>query len=927
MKRIIFLTIFLTILLTPLVSAEQINTTGAQGIIAYAETTLTTPRYQFWNVTQNNFTGELTNTNSVGSTMTWVVVKANHERDEMIMVTEDSGSTIDAQVLNATGNWTAATQISPDIANIAQRAFDVAYEDISGNALIAYENSGGGTNNIIGFVVWNGTNFSAERNYSTTMASSAVRWISLYPKQGTNQIMALIYTTANDLNAVLWNGTDFDVSISSNLTLTGTGVATSHFDFAWESSSGDALAAYGVGTTWERRNYTASSGTWSAAESEDVGNAINTLRLCADPTSNYVGVIFQDGGNDVNVRVWNGSSILAGSPTENAVTEPSSANNANTDCAWSTNGGNLALFGFVSLSGLNMSHVTFTKANESWSTTTLVTPEYTSNFASDDIQSLRFVEHPTTNETMILAIDLLEDLTVARWSGSAVNSSIVASPLETATQILSGAQEDAFFDWYRFDPQPNVSGLVVNDTELLLSEIVNFTVNITDNLVIDRGLANITLPNGTVLQAALTNVGRVYNLTFTQTTLNGVYTIRVVANDTSTHNNINATETITFGVGDAIAPNVTSLAVNDSTLEVNEIINITARVVDNVLVDVVLVNITVPGVSGFDQYRMTNITGGSFTSLFNLTFANTSRIGNYTVRIIANDTVNNINATETITFSVGDVTKPIVTQLAVNQTVLKVSETLNFTVNVTDNVLVDTVLINVSVPNTNGFDQYRLTNITGGSLTSIFNLTFANTSRKGIYQIRVLANDSSGNLNTTETINFSVGDTINPSLTITAPADRFNTTSTGISFQFTPTDNSFATLACNLSVDSVLNNTNASAVNNTATTLASTGFTEGNHNWNITCADGDGNQNISTTRIFTVDTSAPVLNALTNDPSTTDGLDPGVRIAFFANVSDNFTAVNTVILQQKLTTVSDFSNVSMTLNNSNGLYEAAFIAT
>ncbi len=172
-----------------------------------------------------------------------------------------------------------------------------------------------------------------------------------------------------------------------------------------------------------------------------------------------------------------------------------------------------------------------------------------------------------------------------------------------------------------------------------------------------------------------------------------------------------------------------------------------------------------------------------------------------------------------------------------------------------------------------------------------------------------------------------MGDTINPSVTINSPADRFNTTSTSVSFQFTPTDNSFTTLACNLSVDSVLNNTNATAVNNTATTLASTGFAEGNHNWNMTCADGDGNQNTSTTRIFTVDTSAPVLNALTNNPSTTDGLDPGVRIAFFANVSDNFTAVNTVILQQKLTTVSDFSNVSMTFNSSNGLYEAGFTPT
>ena len=161
--------IFYIILQTCLVYASPINSTRADGIVEYSELNVQSARYRLWNYT-NNFTTEYTSLNN-GGDITWVVTKANHERDEIIMGTEDKANDVNIQVYN--GTWSNLLEVSTDVPNSARRAFDIAYEDISGDALIVYETSS--TNDAtVSYRIWNGNNYSSAQTLQLGIVASAI---------------------------------------------------------------------------------------------------------------------------------------------------------------------------------------------------------------------------------------------------------------------------------------------------------------------------------------------------------------------------------------------------------------------------------------------------------------------------------------------------------------------------------------------------------------------------------------------------------------------------------------------------------------------------------------------------------------------------------------------------------------------------------
>jgi len=90
-----------------------------------------------------------------------------------------------------------------------------------------------------------------------------------------------------------------------------------------------------------------------------------------------------------------------------------------------------------------------------------------------------------------------------------------------------------------------------------------------------------------------------------------------------------------------------------------------------------------------------------------------------------------------------------------------------------------------------------------------------------------------------------------------------------INFNFTVTDAESSTLDCDIHLDAVLNQTNASVLNNTLTNFLIEGIGTGTHTWFINCTDTSAGFNISETRTFFVnDTLTPTIEF---NPSTTSG--------------------------------------------------------
>ncbi|PIN74135.1 hypothetical protein COV20_00795 [Candidatus Woesearchaeota archaeon CG10_big_fil_rev_8_21_14_0_10_45_16] len=752
---------------------DAITATQADGMIVYDELNVQTPRYRLWNES-NNFTAELTNTQNVGGDITWNLLRGNHERDEFILGTEDKNNDVNVQVYS-NGAWGNLLEVSADVQNSNSRGFSIAYEDVSGDALIVYENLSS-NDQFFKYRIWNGTSYSNEFTLQTGLPSSSVRWINAIPRSGSDEIMVLVHNNAGDLHAQLWNGTSFDNIHNLTMSLSTTTNTEEHFNFQWESKSDDGIIMYGVGSNLVYRAFSLTAPYWTAETSISLGNPLHGLRMCADPTSDYIGIIVQDGGNDLNVRMWDGTQILAGPPTEDILVEPDGSNNANIDCGWYNSSS--ALFGFIDQTGggnglLSMDYFTFTKTN-TWSDPSLGIPlllldnaPTTVNFASDDIDGLRFAEHPTLPEIMVTAQDLQERVALIRWNGTRFRG-VGESPVETATEVTNGGQESAFFEWSRYDPVPNVTAVNPSGLNFPANTLISLNATVRDNVGVSVVVANVTFPNSSIQSFTLldSDADNIFNSTLI-TALSGFYTVRIFANDTSTHRNLNSSESVTFSVGDPFFPNVTTLIPSSgSVFSPQALVEIAANVTDNVLVDTVLANLTFP--NGTTE-TITLANGTNYIHKYNVSLNVGRRIGNYSVRFIANDSSNNINSTETTSFTVVDNVPPNVTDLIPatgSNFNLGAVSVIQFSANISDDVYISQFYANLTYPN-GSLEQFTLNNNTG--FFNKFNTSFAVPDKIGTYTLRFFANDTSNNRNSTQITTFTISDVTPPNVTDIKP--------------------------------------------------------------------------------------------------------------------------------------------------------------
>lgn len=189
---------------------------------------------------------------------------------------------------------------------------------------------------------------------------------------------------------------------------------------------------------------------------------------------------------------------------------------------------------------------------------------------------------------------------------------------------------------------------IFNITEPFVIEAgdqVNISFNASDNVQLDKVRLNITASNGTnfffdVFNVTQSNYSGLFNSTFSLGFLN----VFGFANDTSA--NVNNTENKTFTIVDTIAPNVTSLSPNGTQFNINDQVNISVTIMDRVGVSVVLANITWPNSS---RTAFPMLQAGT---LWSMLFNDTAQAGDYNFTIVANDTSNNINNTQSAVFKV-----------------------------------------------------------------------------------------------------------------------------------------------------------------------------------------------------------------------------------------------------------------------------------
>ncbi len=318
--------------------------------------------------------------------------------------------------------------------------------------------------------------------------------------------------------------------------------------------------------------------------------------------------------------------------------------------------------------------------------------------------------------------------------------------------------------------------------------------------------------------------------------------------------------------GNRIATCTTGLRVTSQTGQTNKVYNNFFNNSVNLVI-----NSTAAGFTQFNISKtlLTNVLGGSYIG--------GNYWANYTGTGISQTCVNDgdgfcttseeINSTTydylPMTLVVVDTTFPLVENILPSlSSVWNISQNIIIGANISDDVAVDARSVNVTYPNST-VSSYTLSDPSGNWSQYIFTSNLI-----GVYNVTFYANDSSGNLNGTETTNFTIVDLVKPNVTGYLPAvDTEFTQDDVIQIGVNVTDNGY--------VGAVLINLTYPNASVSSLSLSNTGdwyntsFTvsvAGNYNVTFVANDTGGNLNSSISTNFTV-----VAAAVTSSTSSGSG--------------------------------------------------------
>jgi PGF-pre-PGF domain-containing protein len=477
-------------------------------------------------------------------------------------------------------------------------------------------------------------------------------------------------------------------------------------------------------------------------------------------------------------------------------------------------------------------------------------------------------------------------------------------------------------------PYINYTEASITNGSNITSRIAN--INITSDVPLSNAFLEWTYPNNTKINYSMTS----YNTTlfgYTITNLSaGLHSYSVFANDSADTFGQSSLRTL---FNDHLSPeNVNIIVPQENKTYGSELITFNASINDsNSNIDVVIFNI-----SGEGDYLLfaTNL-GGYWTYSVNFsTFAD----GNYTLQIIANDSLGNINNTVFTNFIV-DSNNPEIIEIISPINGANFSEGLVvFNVSVNDSLSgVDLVLFNIS--NTTFFSQEFFAINTHETFWSnsinVSNLT------EGNYVLQIVANDSANNINNTVTLNFTI-DRSSPTISLFIPTNGSDigvgdsNSSTQISYFVY--DSYSIVSSCNFYLNGLLNRTDIIS-NQSKNVSFNLNLVLGDYNWSVTCNDSNNYSTSSNLNQFNIYSVVPNITNVTQEVSqssaiiiwqtsslTNSSVMFGATISLGDNVSNNsFVNNHSVLLSglsssttyyYNITSCNQFSDCNVSSNHS-----------
>lgn len=450
---------------------------AGNGVLLYGDTTNAgTPKIRTL-TNPDTFAAEFSMDATSASNIAWSVAHSAPTRDEIIVGTIKVDGRMDIQ--QCTGGCDAATDddsdtpinktgVSPamtcDTTTLGScfRPFDVAYERLSGKAMVAFGLDA--TTGTLQYCSWNGsawspTSCTTPSTYSLssgncgTALTGSLRWVRLIPRgyknKGTrsNEILAVVEDSNNDIAALIWDGSSWGNCTLITATVGPAASAPSQaFDGAWENTTGNAMVIWADGTTADTtplqyKRWTRSNTTWDSSGTNLPATTNSRLgiwvRMATAEISgkNHIAIASTIAStsaattSDTVPYIWDGSTMTKG--TEWGAGETVLA--PQTGVAVESQNTDVEAFYVGTLAA-----AADQAGYETWVEGTGFSGGGSDNLAGttgdmvDDTGNLDVFAGPNSNDIWILGRSITMDLAEHRWDGSAPKTAGWATGLETA---------------------------------------------------------------------------------------------------------------------------------------------------------------------------------------------------------------------------------------------------------------------------------------------------------------------------------------------------------------------------------------------------------------------------------------------------------------------------------------------------------------
>ncbi len=270
------------------------------------------PRYRIWD---GSSWSDEASANYVGGSIQIISMLSSETRDEVILGTVDSQYDLNIQLWDGS-SWSSVEEFSTRLDLSYTRGFDIAYESVSGDAIVAYvdKNIDDG---VPRYNIWDGSSWSAGADTDDSSPGSGdIRWIRMASNPLSDEIVLVSLDDSRDIRAQVWDGSGWDDVVS----ITNDARATEYqcFDVVYEQHSGHAMVVWSDtggdihSRIWDGSSWGAEQDLFTFTDS----HRVYWIKMAADPESDNVVMGYSDLDNDVYVALWDGNSWSSQSKVE-----------------------------------------------------------------------------------------------------------------------------------------------------------------------------------------------------------------------------------------------------------------------------------------------------------------------------------------------------------------------------------------------------------------------------------------------------------------------------------------------------------------------------------------------------------------------------------------------------------------------------------